>query len=59
MVKIVSEYKRIENDCTPQQFEKYLNKQNIFIQKNSEGNLLSKSIELLKMWGRSEERRVG
>lgn len=47
----MSEYKRIENDCTPQQFENYLNKQNIFIQKNNEGNLLSKSIELLKMWG--------
>ena len=51
MVKIVSEYKRIENDCIPQQFEEYLNEKNIFIQKNNEGNLLSKSIELLKMWG--------
>ena len=51
MVKIVSEYKRIENDGTPQQFEEYLNEKNIFIQKNNEGNLLSKSIELLKMWG--------
>ena len=48
---MLAEYKRIENDCTPQQFENYLNKQNIFIQKNNEGNLLSKSIELLKMWG--------
>lgn len=47
----MSEYKRIENDFTPQQFENYLNNQNIFIQKNNEGNLLSKSIELLKMWG--------
>lgn len=48
---MLSEYKRIENDFTPQQFENYLNNQNIFIQKNNEGNLLSKSIELLKMWG--------
>ena len=48
---MLAEYKRIENDFTPQQFENYLNNQNIFIQKNNEGNLLSKSIELLKMWG--------
>ena len=48
---MLAEYKRIENDCIPQQFEEYLNERNIFIQKNNEGNLLSKSIELLKMWG--------
>lgn len=40
-----------EDNYTAKQLEEYLNRQNIFIQKNNEANLLSKSIDLLRMWG--------
>lgn len=51
---MLSEYKYEEMDednYTAKQLEEYLNRQNIFIQKNNEANLLSKSIDLLRMWG--------
>lgn len=51
---MLSEYKYEdidEDNYTAKQLEEYLNRQNVFIQKNNEANLLSKSIDLLKMWG--------
>jgi len=51
---VLSEYKYEdidEDNYTAKQLEEYLNRQNVFIQKNNEANLLSKSIDLLKMWG--------
>ena len=51
---MLSEYKYEdidEDNYTAKQLEEYLNRQNVFIQKNNEANLLSKSIDLLRMWG--------
>ena len=51
---MLSEYKYEdidEDNYTAKQLEEYLNRQSVFIQKNNEANLLSKSIDLLRMWG--------
>ena len=48
---MLAEYIEVE-ELTAGQFEQYLNKQNIFIERASENNLLAKAIDLLRMWGR-------
>lgn len=48
---MLAEYIEVKK-ITARQFEQYFNKQNIFIERAIENNLLAKAIDLLTMWGK-------